>query len=111
MHATQFLRALLTLALVLPGAAMAVDGVTDSEILLGASVVLTGPLGAQTAEYGAGARLYFGAVNAAGGVHGRKIVYKTVDDGFDVKRAVENTRRLLDEDKVFAIFHNPGTAQ
>lgn len=98
-------------ALVLPCAAWAVDGVTDTEIRLGASVVLSGPLGPQTAEYGAGARLYFDAVNAAGGVHGRKISYKTLDDGFDVERAKENTRRLLEEDKVFAIFNNTGTAQ
>jgi branched-chain amino acid transport system substrate-binding protein len=90
--------------------AAAAEGVTDTEIRLGASVVLSGPLGPQTAEYGAGARMYFDAVNAAGGVHGRKISYKTLDDGFDVPRAVENTRRLLHEDKVFAIFNNTGTA-
>lgn len=98
-------------ALVLPHAAWAVDGVTDTEIRLGASVVLSGPLGPQTTEYGAGARLYFDSVNAAGGVNGRKISYKTLDDGFDVERAKENTRRLLQEDKVFAIFNNTGTAQ
>lgn len=97
-------------ALALSAPAAAADGVTDSEIRLGASVVLSGPLGAQTAEYGAGARMLFDAVNAGGGVHGRKIVYKTLDDGFDVARAVQNTKRLLHEDKVFAIFHNTGTA-
>jgi ABC-type branched-subunit amino acid transport system substrate-binding protein len=50
-------------------------------------------------------------VNAAGGVHGRKINYTTLDDGFDAKRAVENTRKLIDEQGVFIIYNNTGTAQ
>ncbi len=86
-------------------------GVTPTEIRLGASAVLSGPLGPQTLEFGEGSRLYFDAVNAAGGVHGRKIVYSTLDDGFDVKRAVENTRKLIDEQGVFMIYNNTGTAQ
>jgi len=86
-------------------------GVSATEIKLGASAVLSGPLGAQTNEYGAGSRLYFDAVNAAGGVHGRKISYVTIDDGFDVKRAVANTRKLIDENGVFMIYNNTGTAQ
>lgn len=85
-------------------------GVTPTEIRLGASAVLSGPLGPQTEEYGSGARLYFEAINAAGGVHGRKISYTALDDGFDVKRAVENTRKLLLEQEVFLIFNNTGTA-
>ena len=73
--------------------------------------MLSGPLGAQTLEFGEGSRLYFDAVNAAGGVHGRKITYTTLDDGFDVKRAVENTRKLIDEHGVFMIYNSTGTAQ
>jgi ABC-type branched-subunit amino acid transport system substrate-binding protein len=101
------------LALVAAGpSALAVDaGVTDTTIRLGASVVLSGPLGPQTLEYGAGARLWFEAINAQGGIHGRKISYTTLDDGFDVKRAVENTRKLIDEQQVFLLFNNTGTAQ
>ncbi len=86
-------------------------GVTPTEIRLGASAVLSGPLGAQTRDYGVGSRLYFDAVNAEGGVHGRKISYTTLDDGFDVKRAVDNTRKLIEEESVFMIFHSTGTAQ
>ncbi len=86
-------------------------GVTPTEIRLGASAVLSGPLGAQTRDYGVGSRLYFDAVNAEGGVHGRKISYTTLDDGFDVKRAVDNTRKLIEEELVFMIFHSTGTAQ
>ena len=87
------------------------EGVTPTEIRLGASQVLSGPLAQQTLQYGAGARLLFDAVNADGGVFGRKISLKTLDDGFDPKRAVENTRKLIDEDKVFMLFNSTGTAQ
>jgi len=86
-------------------------GVTPTEIRLGASAVLSGPLGPQTRDYGVGSRLYFDAVNAAGGVHGRKISYTTLDDAFDVKRSVENTRKLIEEDGVFMIYNSTGTAQ
>ena len=93
-----------------PALAWAGDqGVTPAEIRLGASQVLSGPLGSQTREYGAGARLYFDHVNKQGGVYGRTISYKTVDDGFDVKVSVENTRKLIEDDKVFMIFNNTGT--
>lgn len=87
------------------------SGVTPTEIRIGTSAVLSGPLGPQTQEYGDGARLYFDAVNAAGGVHGRKIVYTALDDGFEVKRAVENSRKLVSEGKAFILFNNTGTAQ
>lgn len=86
-------------------------GVTPTEIRLGASQVLTGPLGPQTLQYGEGARLLFDSVNASGGIHGRKISFTTLDDGFDPKRAVENTRKLINDEKVFMLFNSTGTAQ
>ena len=99
-----------TVALLAGAAAQASDaGVTPTEIRLGASAVLSGPLGPQTAEYGAGSRLLFDAVNEAGGIHGRKISYVTLDDGFDPARAVENTRKLVEENKVFMVYNNTGT--
>lgn len=87
------------------------EGVSTDEIRLGASVVLSGPLGPQTIQYGEGSRLMFDAVNAQGGVHGRMIRYTTLDDGFDPQKAVENTRQLLEADKVFMIYNSTGTAQ
>jgi len=100
--------ALLALAFAASAVFAADRGVTPTEIRIGASAVLSGPLGPQTKDYNAGARLYFDAINAAGGVYGRKIVYTTLDDGFDVKQAVENTRKLID-DSTFLIFNNTGT--
>jgi ABC-type branched-subunit amino acid transport system substrate-binding protein len=84
-------------------------GVTPREIRIGGSAVLSGPLGPQTREYGVGSRLYLDSVNEKGGVFGRKIVYTTLDDTFDVGKAVENTRKLIQEDKVFLIYNNSGT--
>ena len=101
----------LVLGLALGLAAWAGDeGVTPTEIRIGASAVLSGPLGSQTKEYGVGSQLYFDHVNAQGGIHGRKIVYTALDDGFDVKRHVENTRKLISEGKAFLIYNNSGTA-
>ena len=44
-----------------------------------------------------------------GGVNGRKIVLKTLDDGYEPPRAVENTKKLINEEKVFALFGYVGT--
>jgi ABC-type branched-subunit amino acid transport system substrate-binding protein len=90
--------------------AHAVDaGVTDTEIRIGASAVLSGPLGPQTVAYGEGARLVFDAVNASGGISGRKLVYNQVDDAFDVPKSVENSKKLIQDDKVFVVFQPTGT--
>jgi ABC-type branched-subunit amino acid transport system substrate-binding protein len=103
--------ALAAAALTAAPLAQAVDaGVTDTEIRIGASAVLTGSLGPQTVAYGEGARLVFDSVNAAGGVNGRKIVYTQMDDAFEVPRSVENTRKLIDDTKVFVLFQPTGTA-
>ncbi len=99
-----------SLGLTFIGPAWAGDaGVSDIEIRIGASAVLSGPLGPQTVEYGVGSRLYFDWINQSGGIHGRKISYTTLDDAFDVKQAVENTRKLLQEQQVFMIYNNTGT--
>lgn len=103
------IRTLATLAaLALPAAALA-QGVTDTQILLGQSVALTGPAEELGKDMRLGASLYFDAVNARGGVNGRKIVLKTLDDGYESARAAENTRKLINEDRVFALFGYVGT--
>ncbi len=51
-----------------------------------------------------GARAYFAYINKNGGIHGRKIELKSYDDARVVKRTVENTEKLIHEDKVFALF-------
>jgi ABC-type branched-subunit amino acid transport system substrate-binding protein len=56
-----------------------------------------------------GAEAYFDAVNAKGGVAGRKIILKTLDDGYEPERAVANTKQLIGAEGVFALFGYVGT--
>lgn len=81
---------------------VAEDGVSKTSVLLGQSGEYSGP--AAPREGIDGARAYFAYVNKRGGVFGRKIEFKVYDDGRDIKRAVENTERLIREDKAFALF-------
>ena len=87
----------------------AAQGVTDSQVLLGQSVALTGAAQQLGLDMQMGATLYFNQVNARGGVNGRKIVLKTLDDGYEPPRAAENTKKLINDDKVFALFCYVGT--
>ena len=80
------------------------NGVTDTSILLGQSAAFSGAVAPQVKELTAGAQAYFELVNRAGGVHGRKVVLESLDDGFDPKRAAENTKKLIEEKKVFCLF-------
>ena len=84
-------------------------GVSSDEIRLGASLALSGHasfLGTQTIR---GAICYLRSINEAGGVHGRKIKVIAYDDSYDPPRCLENTQRLIVEDKVFALFCYVGT--
>ena len=83
-------------------------GIEETTILLGATASLSEP---QSAAVVRGASAYFRYVNARGGVHGRTVSYKVVDDGSDPAQAVQATLRLVDEDGVFAIVNATGTEQ
>jgi branched-chain amino acid transport system substrate-binding protein len=88
-----------------------VDGITDTEIILGTHFAQTGTYGAAYAPVLAGIEAYFKYVNAEeGGVCGRDIVYKAEDDQYLPAPAVEAVKKLLDRDKVFAIISGLGTA-
>ena len=84
-------------------------GVTATSVLLGGTVPLTGEAAA-FGTVGAGAKAYFDYVNAKGGVHGRKISYRFYDDAYNPAQTVQLTRRLVEEDRVFAVFSSVGTA-
>jgi branched-chain amino acid transport system substrate-binding protein len=103
--------ALLALALAsgASGATGADPGVSSNEIVLGGTAALTGPEAAYYEPVARGAQAYFAYVNARGGVFGRKITYKVVDDGYDPTKTVEATRQLIQQDRVFAIFNSIGT--
>ena len=84
-------------------------GVSANEVRLGSSLALSGHasfLGSQTLH---GALCYLRSINEAGGVHGRSIKVIAYDDGYDPPRCLENTQKLIVEDKVFALFCYVGT--
>lgn len=90
-------------------ACLADNGVTADTVVLGQSVALTGPAAALGIEMRNGAKVYFDYINAKGGVNGRKIQLITLDDGYEPARTVPNTKKLIEEYKVFALFGYVGT--
>jgi branched-chain amino acid transport system substrate-binding protein len=91
------------------GSGGSAPGVTDKSIKLGGSYPFSGPASAY-GTIGRAAKAHFDWVNSKGGVNGRKIEFVTIDDGYDPARAVNNARRLVTQDKVFALFNTLGTA-
>jgi len=83
-------------------------GITSNSILLGVTIAQSGP----AAAYGTianAANAYFTYVNGQGGVNGRKINYKIVDDGYNPAQTVPLTKQLVEQDQVFAMFGGLGT--
>ena len=98
------------LALVLASSfAMAENGVTDKEILIGQFAALSGPAAQLGQRMQLGMQAYFLAVNAQGGVNGRTIKLKTRDDGYEPDKAAAAVKALIQEDKVFALAGSVGT--
>jgi branched-chain amino acid transport system substrate-binding protein len=83
-------------------------GITSSSILLGTTNALSGP----AAAYGTIANAenaYFTSVNNQGGVNGRKITFKILDDGYNPAQTVPLTKQLVEQDQVFLMFSGLGT--
>ncbi len=94
-----------------PFAARAEDmtGVTATEIRIGNTMPYSGPAAAYGTS-GRAASAYYDTVNRAGGVAGHKIVFISRDDGYNPAKTVEQTRKLVEEDKVSFIYAGLGTA-
>ncbi len=92
------MRFLLCIALLLSFPAMA------EEIVIGQSAPLTGGNADLGKDIRNGALAYFKKLNDAGGVNGNKIKLVTLDDKNDTKLSAENTRKLVDEQEVVALF-------
>ena len=90
-------------------AALPAAAAENSPLRLGQSTALTGPLGDLGQAMHLGALSYFGAVNASGGVHGRKIELVTKDDGYETQRAVANMQELMADKSLLALFNCFGT--
>lgn len=87
----------------------ATNGVTDNEIILGMSVPLSGPNGLHGIEMKEGAEIYLRSVNESGGMNGRKLRLIVLDDAQNAQRAAANTKKLIEENKVFALLAYYGT--
>ncbi len=84
-------------------------GVTDTEIRLGSSAALSGNAASLGTNLISGANVAVSEINDAGGINGRKLKVISYDDQYDPPKAVENTQKLINEDKVFALFNYVGT--
>ncbi|MDP4073476.1 ABC transporter substrate-binding protein [Acidovorax sp. A1169] len=90
-------------------ALLAIGGVAHAQILIGQTVGVTGSAAATVQESMKGASLYIDHVNARGGVAGQKVEVITLDDKFDPKLTLENTRTLIEQKGVIGLFMTRGT--
>lgn len=93
-----------------PAFAAAGQGVSKTEIVLGSLQDLSGPLAVLGKPIRDGMRMRADEVNAAGGIHGRKIKLIVEDSGYDPKKAVLAAQKLLTSDKIFTMIGSLGTA-
>ena len=78
--------------------------VESNDIVLGQSAPLSGSFSELGTAYRDGAKLYFDKINSAGGINGRQIRLVTLDDGYNAKRAQDNTRELIEKSHATALF-------
>jgi len=97
------------LAMLAVPAAEAQQGVTDTEIVIGSVNDLSGPFASFGAPAVKAAQLHFDAVNEAGGIHGRNVRFVVEDMGYQLPQAVQAYNKLVDLDRVFAMFLSMGT--
>ncbi|CAG0960931.1 hypothetical protein BURK2_00729 [Burkholderiales bacterium] len=90
------------------GTGSAEFGVDDHSLRIGQSLPLTGAQAHLARPFLAGVGLHFDAINALGGIHGRRIALVTLDDAGDPRLALANTRQLLYQHQVFALFGHWG---
>jgi len=84
--------------------------IETGDILIGQSAHLSGPLAPSFAPVVKGQEMALAQINQRGGVHGRQVRLKLLDDAYDTKKAVENVNRLIDDDKAVALYGLASTA-
>jgi ABC-type branched-subunit amino acid transport system substrate-binding protein len=85
------------------------DGVSADKIIFGQAAALDGPASALGQGMKLGLDAAFAEANKAGGVKGRKLELKSVDDGYEPTKSIEAVKKLLGDDKVFALAGAVGT--
>ena len=86
------------------------QGVTDKEIVIGSMQDLSGPIVAFSKQLKLGMEMRVDEINAAGGINGRKLKLVVEDHGYDPKKAVLATQKLVQKDRIFAMIGTIGTA-
>src|SRR3984893_4461718 len=100
----------LVLAVGLAGTpALAEDGVTKDKIVFGQVAALEGPAQALGQGMRQGLLAAFAEANRAGGIAGRQLELKSADDRYEPEKMIEAMKKMLGEDKVFAIVGPVGT--
>ena len=89
--------------------ALAGQGVGDGEVVIGSVSDLSGPFAAFGAPSIKAAQMHFNAVNASGGIHGRKIRFVVEDSSYQMPKALQGYNKLVNRDKVFAMLLSLGT--
>lgn len=89
--------------------AIAENGVTSNEIVVGQFAAISGPTAQLGLRMQAGMQAYFNAVNEQGGVHGRQIRLITRDDAYEPEKAISAVKKLIFEDNVFVLAGSVGT--
>jgi ABC-type branched-subunit amino acid transport system substrate-binding protein len=89
--------------------ALADDGVSKDKILFGQVTALDGPAKALGQGMREGILAAFEEANRAGGIGGRKLELKSVDDGYEPEKTIEATKKIITEDKIFALVGPVGT--
>ncbi|MFE3238486.1 ABC transporter substrate-binding protein, partial [Kitasatospora indigofera] len=84
-------------------------GVTATTVTIGSHQSLTGPAAPGYSEIPVASKAYFDYVNDHGGVNGRKIIFKYLDDVYNPANTVDVVHRLVEQDQVFAVFEGLGT--
>jgi ABC-type branched-subunit amino acid transport system substrate-binding protein len=106
---TRTAAALAICAVFMAGPAFGEDGVTADSIVFGQAAVLEGPASALGRGMRTGLQAAFDEINRNGGVHGRKLKLVSEDDGYEPSRAITATKKLIEQDKVFALVGPVGT--
>lgn len=99
----------LLMGLILSGPAVAETGVTDKEIVIGSHQDLSGPIAGWGTQVKMGLEMKAREINEAGGIHGRKIRLVIEDNGYDPKKAIMVTNKMINRDKVFCFVGNMGS--
>jgi branched-chain amino acid transport system substrate-binding protein len=89
--------------------ALADDGVTKDKILFGQVAALHGPAQALGQGMREGILAAFDEANRSGGINGRKLELKSVDDGYEPEKTIKATKKIINEDHVFALVGSVGT--